>query len=115
VLNLIVQRAKAAPQVIVELIGLTDATGSSQYNLALSRRRAETVQRYLVRSHIPSPCIYIVSLGEEPVPATLAASLRKADPSASPRDSQRSARRVHILVYSTGKAQNEAVRATPSQ
>ena len=113
VLNLIIQKAQAAPQVVVELTGFTDTIGPKQYNLMLSRRRAEAVQRYLVRSNIPSRCIHIVGLGKERVPAALAVSLRAADANASLRDIQRLARRVHILVYSADWPQNEAARATP--
>lgn len=38
-----------ATRVVIE--GHTDATGTSQYNLQLSRQRAEAVKRYLVTEH----------------------------------------------------------------
>src|SRR4026209_978844 len=111
-LNLVIQKTQTAPQVVVKLTGFTDMIGSSQYNLAWSRRRAEAVQRYLVRRNISSRCIQIVGLGEEQTPPALAASM-PADPNTSLRDIKRLARRVHITVYSTGMPQNEAARATP--
>ena len=50
---------------MIELQGHTDAKGSEQYNLGLSQRRAEAVQRYLVGKNIPLFRISIVGLGKE--------------------------------------------------
>jgi outer membrane protein OmpA-like peptidoglycan-associated protein len=50
---------------MVEIQGYTDSTGSEQYNIGLSQRRAEAVQRYLVSKNIPLYRISIVGLGEE--------------------------------------------------
>src|SRR5262249_52104219 len=50
---------------MIELQGHTDAKGSEQYNLGLSQRRAEAVQRYLVSKNIPLFRISIVGLGKE--------------------------------------------------
>jgi outer membrane protein OmpA-like peptidoglycan-associated protein len=50
---------------MVELQGYTDSTGSEQYNINLSQRRAEAVTRYLVSKNIPLFRISIVGLGEE--------------------------------------------------
>src|SRR5262245_54053942 len=58
-LDQIVMRFKALPRGVVELTGYTDRTGSRTYNYALSRRRAETVQRYLVMRGIPLRSIHI--------------------------------------------------------
>src|SRR5262245_29356126 len=38
---------------MVELQGFTDSQGSEQYNLGLSQRRVESVERYLVSKNIP--------------------------------------------------------------
>src|SRR5262245_9350888 len=38
---------------MIELQGFTDNTGSEQYNIGLSQRRAESVQRYLVSKNLP--------------------------------------------------------------
>jgi outer membrane protein OmpA-like peptidoglycan-associated protein len=50
---------------LVELQGFTDNTGSEQYNINLSQRRAEAVTRYLVSKNIPLFRISVVGLGEE--------------------------------------------------
>jgi outer membrane protein OmpA-like peptidoglycan-associated protein len=50
---------------LVELQGFTDSTGSEQYNINLSQRRAEAVRRYLVGKKIPLFRISIVGLGED--------------------------------------------------
>jgi OmpA-OmpF porin, OOP family len=50
---------------MVEIQGFTDSTGSENYNLGLSQRRAETTQRYLVSKNIPLFRISIVGLGKD--------------------------------------------------
>lgn len=50
---------------LVELQGFTDSSGSEQYNINLSQRRAEAVTRYLVSKNIPLFRISVVGLGEE--------------------------------------------------
>jgi OmpA-OmpF porin, OOP family len=50
---------------MLELQGYTDGTGSEQYNIGLSQRRAEAVERYLVSKNIPLFRIAIVGLGKE--------------------------------------------------
>jgi outer membrane protein OmpA-like peptidoglycan-associated protein len=50
---------------MVELQGFTDNTGSEQYNIGLSQRRAESVQRYLVSKNLPLFRISIVGLGKD--------------------------------------------------
>jgi OmpA-OmpF porin, OOP family len=50
----------------IAIQGFTDKTGSAEYNLALSRRRAEAVQTYLVAQHnVPVYRIQIVGLGKD--------------------------------------------------
>lgn len=49
---------------LIELQGFTDTSGSENYNEALSQRRAESVQRYLVSKNVPLFRISIVGLGE---------------------------------------------------
>jgi OOP family OmpA-OmpF porin len=50
---------------MVELQGYTDSSGSEQYNINLSQRRAESVTRYLVSKNVPLYRIAIIGLGEE--------------------------------------------------
>ena len=50
---------------MLELEGYTDATGTEQYNIGLSQRRAEAVERYLVSKNLPLFRIAIVGLGKE--------------------------------------------------
>jgi outer membrane protein OmpA-like peptidoglycan-associated protein len=50
---------------IIELQGFTDSTGPEQYNVGLSQRRAEAVERYLVSKTVPLYRISIVGLGED--------------------------------------------------
>jgi OOP family OmpA-OmpF porin len=113
-LDVIIQKAQSAPRTVVELVGFTDPIGSTQYNLALSRRRAEAVQRYLVKNNVPLRGIHIVGMGKEEPPASLTADVQAVDPNASPQDIRRLARRVYIRVYSTGLAQGEAARSAPN-
>jgi outer membrane protein OmpA-like peptidoglycan-associated protein len=49
---------------LIELQGFTDTSGNENYNEALSQRRAESVQRYLVSKNVPLFRISIVGLGE---------------------------------------------------
>lgn len=50
---------------MIEVQGFTDNTGSENYNINLSQRRAESVLRYLVSKNIPLFRVAIVGLGEE--------------------------------------------------
>jgi OmpA-OmpF porin, OOP family len=50
---------------MLELQGFTDSTGSELYNIGLSQRRAEAVQRYLVSKNVPLYRISIVGLGKD--------------------------------------------------
>jgi outer membrane protein OmpA-like peptidoglycan-associated protein len=80
---------------MVELQGYTDARGTEQYNIGLSQRRAEAVERYLVSKKVPLYRISIVGLGKE-------------DPVADNKNEQGRAqnRRVEVRVLkSTGSRQ----------
>jgi len=50
-------------QVVVE--GHADSRGSSEYNLALGTRRANTVKEYLVSLGVPANRLTVVSKGKE--------------------------------------------------
>ncbi|HEX7114391.1 MAG TPA: OmpA family protein [Steroidobacter sp.] len=49
---------------VVEVAGHTDSTGSDQYNMQLSERRAEAVARYLVSQGIKQQRLITVGAGE---------------------------------------------------
>ena len=56
------------PSVRVEISGHTDSTGSVAYNRELSRRRAESVKRYLVEHGIDTARIQTRGAGpDEPI------------------------------------------------
>jgi OmpA-OmpF porin, OOP family len=80
---------------MIEIQGYTDSRGSEQYNVGLSQRRAEAVERYLVTKNIPLYRISIVGLGKE-------------DPVADNKNEKGRAqnRRVEVrLLKSTGSRQ----------
>ena len=74
-LDSIIEKAKATPRSQIEVLGYTDDIGPSSYNLTLSRRRAEAVARYLVKSDTPLKNISLIGLGEEQTPQLLKAEV----------------------------------------
>jgi outer membrane protein OmpA-like peptidoglycan-associated protein len=98
-LEALVQQVQSTPRAVFELLGFTDPVGTTDYNLALSRRRADEVARYLVHHGIPLQGIHIIGLGKEPVPSDLLANLEAVDPDATESDAMRLARRVVIRIY----------------
>jgi peptidoglycan-associated lipoprotein len=56
---------KANPQVRVEIEGHCDERGTSEYNLALGAKRAESVKRYLIDLGIAPDRLSTISYGEE--------------------------------------------------
>jgi OmpA-OmpF porin, OOP family len=99
-LDKIAAKVQSLPRSEVELAGFTDRVGTQNYNLALSRRRAEAVQRYLVAQKVPLMAIHIVGLGEEGPPEHLGAYGESHPSGSKARD--REARRVHIRVFGAG-------------
>jgi OmpA-OmpF porin, OOP family len=79
----------------VAIQGFTDKIGTPEYNLQLSRRRAEAVQTYLVAKHsVPVYRIQIVGLGhDKPVNDEKTRSDREKN------------RRVEVTVFSAGASQ----------
>jgi len=101
-LDAIVQKYQAQPRGVIELVGFTDKRGSPNYNLALSRRRAEAVERYLVLQKVPLRDIHIVGLGEEAPPENLVVAEEVVNPGATKSQMSRMARRVSIRVFGAG-------------
>jgi outer membrane protein OmpA-like peptidoglycan-associated protein len=60
----VVQEMKGNPQLRAHLVGHADSTGSDQYNMGLSRRRAEAVRNFMVRQGIPAANITVEWKGE---------------------------------------------------
>jgi OOP family OmpA-OmpF porin len=54
VLEKVATGLKTHPDIKVEIQGHTDSTGSAQYNMGLSQRRAESVLDYLVKAGVSS-------------------------------------------------------------
>ncbi|HWR53895.1 MAG TPA: OmpA family protein [Bryobacteraceae bacterium] len=63
-LDQVAQQATGMGRFVVEVQGFTDRSGPAEYNLALSRRRADAVVRYLVDKQIPLRRIHMIGLGE---------------------------------------------------
>ncbi len=86
----------------IEVEGYTDKIGSKQYNLELSRRRAEAVVRYLtVSGHVPLVKIHVLGLGDdEPV----------ADNTT--KDGRKQNRRVEIRIMAPEMGQQATAGAT---
>jgi outer membrane protein OmpA-like peptidoglycan-associated protein len=86
---------------LITVEGYTDSIGATQYNEALSRRRAESVVEYLVAKHdIPIYRIHMVGLGEQ-----------KPLDEAKTRDARAKNRRVEVKVFSA----DQAAASLPSQ
>lgn len=78
---------------LLEVQGFTDATGTTDYNYALSEKRADTVTRYLTSQH-KIPVYRIHSLGQgKDMPAEGANRL----------ETRRLSRRVEVRVYTPGQ------------
>ncbi len=63
-INDAVAAAKAGGSARVTLTGHTDRSGSEQYNLALSLRRAEAVKANMIKQGIPASAIVVIGKGE---------------------------------------------------
>lgn len=102
-LDTLAQQTQSMPRFIVEVQGYTDKTGPQDYNLALSRRRADTVVRYLVDKGVPLRRIHMIGLGSET--PSVAANQNQQQQTAdsgqpmSKKEMRHQMRRVNINVY----------------
>jgi outer membrane protein OmpA-like peptidoglycan-associated protein len=84
----------SAKRYFIAIQGFTDKTGSADYNMELSRRRAQTVQSYLVAQHnIPVFRIQIVGLGKD-----------KPVNEEKTREERQQNRRVEVTLFSADSA-----------
>lgn len=111
-LNQLAQKIQSLPRAVVEIAGFTDVTGSQSYNLALSRRRAESVQRYLAQQNVPVRAIHIIGMGEEAIPVGHEAELSPAS-NPSKAELHQMARRVRVRIFDGGKVEGSAARTEP--
>lgn len=99
-LDQLVADRNAMKRYFIAVQGFTDRVGSSEYNAALSRRRADAVVQYLVAQHdVPIYRVHMIGLGEQ----------KPADEGKT-RDSRAKNRRVEVRIFSA-----DAATATLSQ
>ncbi|MBI3899128.1 MAG: OmpA family protein [Gammaproteobacteria bacterium] len=63
-LDTVAEHARSAENVNVRVVGYADQIGSDDYNMALSRRRAEAVRTYLVEHGVSENAIEVEARGE---------------------------------------------------
>ncbi len=100
-LDTLTQTLSSLKHYAIAVQGYTDATGPKQYNLDLSRRRADSVVRYLTESeHVPLVKIHVLGFGED-------------QPAADnkTRDGRKENRRVEVRIMAPQTAQ----ASTPQQ
>jgi outer membrane protein OmpA-like peptidoglycan-associated protein len=99
-LDQLVADRNAMKRYFIAVQGYTDKTGSTDYNAALSRRRADAVVQYLVAKHdIPIYRIHMIGLGEQ-----------KLAEEGNTRAARAKNRRVEVRIFSA-----DQVAATLSQ
>jgi outer membrane protein OmpA-like peptidoglycan-associated protein len=94
-----VEKIKGMKNYVVELQGFTDSTGNKNANLELSRKRADTVVRYLTTKHgIALHRVYVAGYGQDNGVADN-----------KTRDGRKQNRRVDMKVFLSGDeaAQNK--------
>lgn len=115
-LDRIATHTQSVPRAVVEVIGFADKTGSKQHNMALSQRRAESVQQYLAAKNVPMNEIHVIGMGEEEPPPDLRPDITAV--AASNGEHRKLARRVRVRVFgadvATGYASRQADNPTPS-
>ena len=98
-------KVHSLPRVVVEVVGFTDPIGPHDYNLNLSRERADSVQRYLVTQKVPLHVIHTVGLGAEAPPSGLEADVSS---NASKSETERASRRVLIRIFGSADVVTQA-------
>ena len=89
-LDQLISSAHGLKRYFIAVEGYTDTTGDANYNLELSKRRAEAVVQYLAgEKDVDFNRIHTIGLGEQ----------KLVDP-AKTRDAQAKNRRVEVKIYS---------------
>ncbi len=123
-LDQLIQQAQSMPRYVVEVAGFTDRTGPRDYNLALSRRRADVVMRYLVDHNIPLRRIHMIGLGEvtkdtmalaTSQSTTMASSNQPATETGSSKLTRKEMRRVVVNLYAPETTLSASSNAPQSQ
>ncbi len=79
-LQKVVRTLKKRPTMRIKLRGHADETGPDDYNMTLSRQRAEAVKRYLVRNGVKASQLEVEALGEtEPISTDQQAKNRRVE------------------------------------
>jgi outer membrane protein OmpA-like peptidoglycan-associated protein len=115
-LDSLAQSAQGMNRYVIEVQGFTDRSGSPDYNLALSRRRADAVTRYLVDKGVPLRRIHMIGLGYEAQPVAGSQALMASGQGtgeATPKLTRKEMRRVLVNVY-TPEATLSASTAAPA-
>ncbi len=95
----------AGKRYFIAVEGFTDATGSAQYNEALSRRRADAVVQYLVGTrNVPIYRVHMIGLGQQ-----------KPVDEAHTRSARQKNRRVEVKIYSADKTTTAASASSASR
>jgi len=103
-LDQMVSVARSAKRYVIEIQGFTDKVGSEQYNLELSRRRADAVVRYLTMVHkVPLARVFTVGYGEDQPVASNAS-----------REGREQNRRVEIRVLAVQQSADQTTQAQAS-
>lgn len=101
--QLAASQAGSVKRYFIAIQGFTDKIGPTDYNLELSRRRAQAVQTYLIgQKNVPVYRIQIVGLGKD-----------KPVNEGKTRDDRTKSRRVEVTVFSADRAQSAANQAAP--
>jgi outer membrane protein OmpA-like peptidoglycan-associated protein len=103
--QLVTGQLNSAKRYFIAIQGFTDKTGPAEYNLQLSRRRAEAVQTYLVgQKNVPVFRIQIVGLGMD-----------KPVNDQKTKDDREKNRRVEVTVFTADSGSTSANNGQASQ
>ena len=92
-LNAVATVLKEFPETLIQVTGHTDATGSTEYNLQLSQKRAQSVAQYLVAQGVAPNRVVARGMGESmPIASNDTPEGRAQN------------RRVEIRIHPTGPA-----------